>query len=150
MKGATEYYNTIQKAYYRKLSNLRNLNLRHGWNGGNSEAYIYDNFIFVTSTHARGECFRIYLIEDATLPDEVLKSKAFEVYGIISGQPGWTECYGWKHKGSWVKPILKYLMDLKKEIELYDESILEEKRLKEKEKNKIIGLKVDKFNQMFA
>lgn len=28
---------------------------------------------------------------------------AVEVYGIISGNPGWTEEYGWLRKGPWVK-----------------------------------------------
>jgi hypothetical protein len=28
-------------------------------------------------------------------------SHAAEVYGILGGQPGWTEWYGWKRQGPW-------------------------------------------------
>lgn len=26
---------------------------------------------------------------------------AVEVYGVVSGHPGWTEVYGWLHHGPW-------------------------------------------------
>ena len=33
---------------------------------------------------------------------EALKERpAVEVYGITGGQPGWTETYGWLHRGKW-------------------------------------------------
>jgi len=31
-----------------------------------------------------------------------LNKNAVEVYGVIGGNPGWTERYGWIHKGKWV------------------------------------------------
>lgn len=150
MKGAKEYYNIVRSAYNKKLGELRQLNLRHGWHGGDSEAFIYNNFIFVTSSHARGKCFNIFLVEDINMSDEELKTSAFKVYGVVGGQRGWTEEYGWTHKGKWCMPILKYLKDLQIEIEQHDLTIAENKRLKQQEENKKIGIEIDKFNKIFV
>ena len=139
MKGADKYYNIIHQAYYRKLGGLRELSLKYRWSGDDSEAFINANVIYVTSSHARGKCFQIYLVDDVNKIDESLKQNAFEVYGVICGQPGWTEEYGWKHKGTWVKPILSYLINLEKEIEQYDENLAEQKRKERSEENKVIG-----------
>jgi uncharacterized protein CbrC (UPF0167 family) len=32
-----------------------------------------------------------------------LNKNAVEVYGVTSGNPGWTETYGWLHTGKWVE-----------------------------------------------
>jgi hypothetical protein len=149
MKGADQFYNIIHQAYYRKLGNLRMLNLKYRWSGGDSEAFLNGNVIYVTSSHARGKCFQIYLVDDIDKTDEELKQNAFEVYGVIGGNPGWTEEYGWIHNGTWVKPILNYLLNLGKEIAQYDDNLLELKRKQQAEKNKVIGKQIDKYNLMF-
>ncbi len=149
MKGADKFYNIIHQADYRKLGNLRKMNLKYRWSGGDSEAYINENVIYVTSSHARGKCFEIYLIDNTNITDEELKQNAFEVYGIISGQLGWTEEYGWKYEGKWVNSILNYLLELENEI-IQHENILDElKRKQELEENKIINEKLDKYNLLF-
>jgi len=57
----------------------------------------------VSGEHARGKTFHILVMPAA---DPVAGSPwavkdAVEVYGIIGGQPGWTETYGWLHRGKW-------------------------------------------------
>lgn len=116
MKGATEYYNIIHKAFRNKVGDLRKLKLKYGWNGGDSEAFIHGNLIFVTSTHARGECFHMYIVNTHD-NDEEIKKNAIEVYGVISGNSGWTEEYGWLHRGKWVDYVLKYFADIKDQLE---------------------------------
>ena len=148
MKGAREYYDLIQQGYRMDVGKLRKLKLEYQWNGGDSEAFIHDHFVFVTSTHARGKCFKIYLI-DKYETDQDIKNNAFEVYGVVAGHPGWTEEYGWIKKGKWVKSALSYLRGLEKEINKIKEAEELQIKNKQKEKNKLIEEKVNTFNAMF-
>lgn len=67
----------------------------------------------VAGSHARGKTLHIYVLPEgeAALPNgpnnRCLNSNAVEVYGVISGQPGWTESYGWLHRGPWVEDFNK-------------------------------------------
>jgi hypothetical protein len=38
-----------------------------------------------------------------------LPKEAVEVYGVIGGQPGWTEYYGWLHNGPWIRDFVNIL-----------------------------------------
>ncbi len=72
--------------------------------GANQYASIFGNercgkLRFVSGSHARGPTFHVY----ATVAD----GKEIEVYGITGGQPGWTETYGWLHKGKWQEDFAK-------------------------------------------
>ncbi len=152
MNGAREYYNIISQATRFKIDDLRKLNRDDAWYIG-SEVYINGNVVYGLSDHARGKCFRIYLVEntsDLTDKEIVSKDNCFEVYGILGGQNGWTEYYGWKHKGKWVKPITNYLNKLKEEIALRYKKADEEKRFKETEKQKQTEFTVNKFNKIFT
>lgn len=57
----------------------------------------------VSGEHARGKTFHIWVLPSAEpvtgMPWSV--KDAVEVYGITGGQPGWTETYGWLHRGKW-------------------------------------------------
>ena len=60
--------------------------------------------LYLTSSeHARGKEFHVWVLPSeekvAVLPWNV--QGAVEVYGITGGQPGWTETYGWLHRGKW-------------------------------------------------
>jgi hypothetical protein len=46
-----------------------------------------------------------------------LNSDAIEVYGVISGNLGWTEEYGWKHEGKWQEDFEKLVRSKEMEIE---------------------------------
>jgi hypothetical protein len=81
MHGATEYYNLFD----RKSQQIGRLFLQ-------------------LHSHARGKCFQIILLPDGVEieGDYAIGTKdSVEVYGVTGGQPGWTEEYGWLHKGQW-------------------------------------------------
>ena len=63
----------------------------------------YGRLFLDSGSHARGKTFHIWVlphgVEVASAPWSV--DGAVEVYGIVSGQPGWTESYGWLHYGKW-------------------------------------------------
>ena len=83
MKGAREYADLFDTKQYGKL-------------------YI------VSSEHARGKTFCIYILPEGENAiqngpsNPPLNLDAVCVYGVIGGNPGWTETYGWLHKGTWV------------------------------------------------
>ena len=94
----------------------------------------------VPGSHARGATFRIYVLprgENAIKngPNAPLNIDAVEVYGIIGGQPGWTESYGWLHEGSWQKDFEAVCEIQKKMIRIAKEEALAAatKRQREKE-----------------
>jgi len=86
MKGAREYAGLFKKGLYGKL-------------------YIWP------STHARGNTLEIWVVPD---PDNFKECDGFsgcvKVYDAVSGQRGWTEAYGWVHKGPWIDDF-KELVD---------------------------------------
>lgn len=83
MRGAREYANMFKTGQYGRL-------------------YI------VSGSHARGRTFHIFVLPAGETaisngPNNApLNKEAVEVYGIISGQHGWTENYGWIHEGRWI------------------------------------------------
>lgn len=141
MKGAREYFNIIRSAHYRKLDGLEETKLGYRNHGGDARCYRSGNILYVTASHARGKTLHIYLIDE--------NEELFQVYGVTGGNSGWTETYGWTHKGTWVKPILQQLKNLSKAIDAHDEELASVKREREREENKQIGAKVEHFNQMF-
>lgn len=81
MKGADEYCNVFSKPeQFGKL-------------------FLYP------SSHARGSTFDIWVLpsdEKCTVKPWAAKN-SIKVYGPVSGNLGWTEVYGWIHKGRWCK-----------------------------------------------
>ena len=64
-------------------------------------------------SHARGKTFELYVTPtDCAV---CLGSEMIEVYGITSGQPGWTETYGWLRKGPWEADFAKLVEEAKAE-----------------------------------
>ncbi|MFO1442933.1 hypothetical protein KDN24_06845 [Bacillus sp. Bva_UNVM-123] len=150
MKGASEYYNIIHKAYQYKLDGLRKSNLRYGWNGGDSKAFLYKNVVFVTNSHARGKCFQIYLINEKYDNDEYFKNNAFEVYGVVDGQLGWTEEYGWIHEGNWITHITRYIGNLQSQADSLDHEKMKLLGGQKKQERKALKDKLNKYNKMFV
>lgn len=62
-------------------------------------------------SHARGKTFELYVTPCAVY----LGSEMIEVYGITSGQPGWTETYGWLRRGPWEADFAKLVEEAKAE-----------------------------------
>jgi hypothetical protein len=96
--------------------------------GADEYAYLfetgqYGKLYFVSYHHARGRTFQIFVLpegEDA-IPNgpgnAPLNQNAVEVYGITSGQPGWTETYGWLHNGPWINDFANLVAKKRQEIE---------------------------------
>ena len=80
----------------REYANMFGTNERHG------------KLRLVSGSHARGKTFHIYVTPDG--------EKEIEVYGITGGQPGWTETYGWLHKGKWQEDFAAIVESRRKEI----------------------------------
>jgi hypothetical protein len=144
MKGAREFYKIFSNAAYKKclIDGIKDVSssFRKEYGGYANEIYKWGNVHFLLSEHARGRTFKIWLIDG---------KEQIEVYGVVDGNPGWTESYGWIKKGTWVKPVLKLIRDLEKEMARHDEEQAEIKRGIEREENKKIGATIDKFNKKF-
>jgi hypothetical protein len=112
MKGAREYSNLFKTGQYGKL-------------------YL------VCGDHARGKTFRIFVLKEGieAIPNGYcnapLNEDTVEVYGVVSGNPGWTESYGWLHEGPWQDDFIKMVNTEKDRIKLENEKHLSEKELKE-------------------
>jgi len=94
MKGANEYAKLFKTGQYGRL-------------------YI------VSGEHARGRTFRIQVLPEGEIAKSngehnlCLNKNAVEVYGIIKGHSGWTEEYGWLHRGRWEKDFLLLVTERK-------------------------------------
>lgn len=69
--------------------------------------------------HARGKCFEMYLLPEGTTVagSRIGSTKdAVQIYGRTGGQRGWTESYGWLHKGDF-QDEFNMIVD-RKEVEL--------------------------------
>lgn len=98
-------------------------------NGAREYAYLfssgqYGKLRLEVGSHARGSTFSIYVGEG---------DKEVEVYGMTGGHRGWTESYGWLHKGPWQE-------DFRKLVEL--QNAKRELRIKAKEQTDRISLQI--------
>lgn len=97
----------------------------------------FGKLLLVPSSHARGATFYIYILADGIKYDEKncsspqYRSDSVEVYGVLGGHRGWTEYYGWIHKGPWCEDFENILKNRKDEIE--KANILWLKKIKEKD-----------------
>lgn len=83
----------------------------------------YGNIYITSGSHARGKTLRIQVLPDGekAIPNgsqnACLNETAVEVYGVISGNPGWTEVYGWIHQGKWCDDFQKLVDTRNQELE---------------------------------
>ncbi len=101
MKGAREYANLFQTGQYGR-------------------------FYITSGKHARGYTFRIQILPEGEIakpngePNICLNSNAVLVYGVVSGQLGWSEAYDWIYKGKWVDDFNSIVREKKEELEKSD------------------------------
>ncbi len=88
MKGADEYYNLF-----------------------NGDSQQIGRLFLRFHTHARGKCFEMYLLPEGEKNDSA--TSRVEIYGMTGGQRGWTESYGWLHKGKWQEDFYKIVEEKK-------------------------------------
>jgi hypothetical protein len=117
MKGADEYFDLFRAAE------------QHG------------RLYLCPGHHARGKTFRIFVLPAGEKAKEngpgnpPLNMDAVEVYGVVGGNPGWTESYGWLHQGKWVQDFQDLVKVRQEEERREQEQHLarEKERLAEKE-----------------
>ena len=103
----------------------------------------YGKLYITAGSHARGKTFHIYILPEGVTakpngPNAPLNVDAVEVYGIVSGQPGWTETYGWLHEGKWQDDFAQLVKEKEAEIAARNLKIeLERAKMEVAEKNKI-------------
>lgn len=115
--------------------------------------YRFNNLIFNISYHARGTTLHIYVVDndfdESLVKYTCLNQNDLEVFGITGGQPGWTETYGWLHKGKWIdsfNDLLDMIKDRKAEADTKNELRKSEQDKKSKE---LEQEKIDRFNKLF-
>jgi len=97
------------------------------------------------SYHARGKTLRIYVLPKGDWEDIDIHTikDAVEVYGITGGLPGWTEKYGWLHKGPWVDDVKRIIKDnkerIKRENEYYNKVAKEREKAEKERINKLLS-----------
>lgn len=95
-------------------------------------------------SHARGKTFEIWIlstdkaIEITNRTNPPAFKDAIQVYGVIAGLSGWTECYGWLHEGPWQQDFYKIVEEKNnaKTLEMCKENA-EAKSRKEFEKERV-------------
>lgn len=67
--------------------------------------------------HARGYTLEVWVLDNAKAKFNSIHcyDGAVKVYGAVSGNPGWTEAYGWLHEGPWVNDFNKFVARLRRE-----------------------------------
>lgn len=83
----------------------------------------HDRLYLVSGEHARGKTFQIFVLPEgekaiANGRNAPRNPDAVEVYGIVSGQPGWTESYGWLHEGKWCEDFRQLVAKRAQEIDV--------------------------------
>lgn len=108
-------------------------------------------FYIVSGTHARGLTFHLQILPEGeeAIPNGpnnlCLNKDAVEVYGIIGGQPGWTESYGWLYRGSWEEDFERMVAEAKEERRIERENKIEEGIQKARKDQKRIRLLLDTY-----
>lgn len=111
-----------------------------------TKAKQYGRLYVLPGDHARGLTFRIYILPEgekviSNSPNAPLNKNIVEVYGVISGNLGWTECYGWLHKGKWQEDFKVLIKQQKvKQVKVNKNIKRREEQTKQSEKLKISKL----------
>lgn len=104
----------------------------------------YGRMYIVSGSHARGKTFHIQILpkDEEAIPNGkqnlCINKNAVEVYGVIGGHPGWTERYGWIHKGKWVDDFQNMVNN--RTVQVFEEISKAEKltaQLKEQEMKRV-------------
>jgi hypothetical protein len=97
----------------------------------------------ISGRHARGKTFHIYVLPEGEVAkfngegNPPLTNGTVEVYGVVGGQRGWTEQYGWLHEGKWKDDFMLLYNQKKEEAEKFLRAALirkEQQILKEKQR----------------
>lgn len=106
----------------------------------------YGRLFIESGSHARGSTFRIHVLpSDCEVNCRPFPEGTVEVYGVVSGQPGWTESYGWLHKGKWQEDFMAMVEVRKTFIEKQQQNIKSKKEAREVEEQVKIKATLDSY-----
>lgn len=105
----------------------------------------YGKLYIVSGRHARGQTFHVYVLPEGVeakpngTNNPPLNEDAVEVYGVLGGQRGWTEYYGWIYEGKWKEDFMKLVNEKKKEVDEFHSKVMDvsAKRLAEETAKKL-------------
>ncbi len=106
-------------------------------------------FYIVIDDTARGPEINIWVVpEGVTIEPPIYGRKdVVKVYGVISGQSGWSPQEGWIHRGKWVEDFNKITEERKtKESEIKAEQLAEQLREGQDEAE----LELERVNELLA
>jgi hypothetical protein len=109
------------------------------------QAEQHERLYLLPHHHARGKTFRIFVLPAGEKVIEnggfnpPLNHEAIEVYGIVGGNPGWTEYYGWIHEGPWQGDFYMICDRRRKEIRLLEQQQDSYRKAKADEEKKRIA-----------
>ncbi len=91
------------------------------------------------SSRVHGDTFRIYVLPENV--DAIKNGRhnppanrdTVEVYGVICGQQGWSEEYGWLHIGKWIEDFEAIYEERKEAIAQHEQEAI--KRVEEHNRN---------------
>lgn len=121
-------------------------NVRNGFPNYAENKIQVGNVVLLAGNHARGNTAYVFLVKDA----DNIRGNAMEVYGITGGQPGWTETYGWKHRGSWCQEVIHILKVMKHQIDARRAQIKSQQDAWADQKNQKIAQDLVEFERMFS
>lgn len=111
----------------------------------------YGNLYLLSHHHARGQTFQIFVVPEGVQvePGRInAPHGCIEVYGILGGHPGWTEFYGWIHKGPWQQDFYKLVAERRAEIEKLEQEKAEALAKWEKEKKERVAMQLATYGDL--
>lgn len=99
----------------------------------------YGRLYITSGSHARGNTLRIQVLPEGEIAipngrnNVCLNKDAVMVYDAVSGQLGWTETYGWLHKGKWQDDFEKLVVGAEKKIKYFEKQSEKSKVEKQKQ-----------------
>lgn len=111
----------------------------------------YGKLYITSGSHARGRTLRIQVLPDGELAiqngsqNTCLNKNAVMVYDVVSGQRGWTEAYGWLHKGKWQEDFEKLVDELENKNNILEKKSIESKSNSEKQEKQRINNLLEKY-----
>lgn len=85
------------------------------YNGLFADCDVNGRLLICPGRHARGCTLHIWVMPEGGKPNHCghAPENSVEVYGVVGGNPGWTESYGWLHKGPWQADFAKLVEERK-------------------------------------
>ena len=110
----------------------------------------YGKLYIASSSHARGYTFKIQVLPEGEKAKKnydnlCTNSNAVLVYGVVCGQAGWTEEYGWLHEGPWQEDFEKLVQEKTDALEEKEKTSARREVIAKKEEDRRIRKLLNKY-----